>query len=145
MVNYRKTIKKRIYYLLAVAVFAVCFGIYDVFIAPPEIKDSMIFGFQAGVITSLGLISVILMIRFRKLLKDDTKLQVEFNKENDERYQVIRGKAGMPMLLFTSVAMIIAGMIAGYFNSTIFITLTIAAMSQMLVGAIVKMIYMKKM
>ncbi len=145
MENYRKSIKKRIYLLGAVVIFACCLGIYDVFFAPPEINDSHIFALQEGAITALGIISAILIIRFRILLKDEKKLQLQFNKENDERYQTIRGKAGMPMLLFTSVAMIIAGMIAGYFNSTIFLVLMIAATSQMLVGAIVKMIYLKKM
>lgn len=145
MENYRKAIKKRIYLLEAVAVFACCLGIFDVFIASPEIKENHIFGFQAGVIIALGLMSVVNIIRLGKLLKDEKKLQLHFNKENDERYKTIRGKAGMPMLLFTSVAMIVAGMIAGYFNSTVFLTLMIAATTQMLVGIIVKMIYLKKM
>lgn len=145
MENYRKSIKRRIYLLAAVAIFACCLGIFDVFIAPPEMKESYILGFQTGAITALGLVSVILIIRFSKLLRDEKKLQLQFNKENDERYKAIRGKAGMPMLLFTSVAMIIVGMIAGYFNSTIFLVLMIAATTQMLVGAIVKMIYLKKM
>ena len=59
--------------------------------------------------------------------------------------QYIRAKAGMPMLLVTSCVMVIAGIIAGYFNVTVFMTLTAAAMCQLLVGSLIKMYYMKTM
>ena len=48
------------------------------------------------------------------------ELKIQYNKENDERMKAIKAKAGMPMLLITSIVMIIVGVIAGYFNFTIF-------------------------
>jgi hypothetical protein len=79
------------------------------------------------------------------MLRDEKKLKLQFNKEKDERLKAIRAKAGMPILLVTSVLMIIAGVIAGYFNATIFVTLIIAAVGQMIISGFVKMIYMRKM
>jgi len=70
---------------------------------------------------------------------------LEFNKENDERLKAIKAKAGLPMVLVTSVLMIIAGVIAAYFNATVFIVLIVAAVCQMMISGIVKLIYMRKM
>lgn len=145
MNKYKTSIKIRIILLSTLIVIAVIFGIYDVFWASPEIKESSLFGFQVGIITSLGLISLITVIIYRTLLKDDTKLLLQFNKENDERNNAIKAKAGIPMLPITSALIIIAGVIAGYFNSLIFITLIAAAAFQMTICAIIKIIYMKKM
>jgi hypothetical protein len=145
MDNFKKVIKTRMLLLDIPVAFAVALGIYDVFLASPKVKDSFIFGFQCGAATACGLIAVILIFRYRLILKDEKKLKLEFNKENDERLKAIRAKAGLPMILATSVLMIIAGVIAAYFNATIFIALTAAAFCQMMISGIVKLIYMRKM
>jgi hypothetical protein len=98
-----------------------------------------------GAITAIGILAMINIIRFSRLLKDKKKLQLQYNRENDEMYKAIRGKVGMPILLITSVIMIIVGVVAGYFNITIFYTLIIAALGQMTISVIVKILYMKKM
>ena len=145
MNNYKEIIKKRILLLTVPIILAVTLGIYDVFFASNQIKETAIYGFQAGIITSLGLIASILLIRYRVLLKDENKLLLMFNKENDERIKAIKAKAGIPILPFTSILLIIAGVIAGYFNILIFITLIAVAAFQMTICAAVKVIYMKKM
>jgi hypothetical protein len=78
-------------------------------------------------------------------IKDERKLKMAYNRENDERMKAIRAKAGMPMLLITSVMMVIAAIIAGYFNIVVFYTLTAAAMMQLLLGVSVKLYHMKTM
>lgn len=145
MDNYRKTISARILLLSITVAFAVTLGIYDVFLVSPKFKDSFIFGFQCGAVTACGLMAAILIFRYRITLKNEKKLKLEFNKENDERRKAIRAKAGLPIILVTSVLMIIAGVIAAYFNSAIFIALIVAAICQMMISGIVKMIYMRKM
>lgn len=145
MNNYKKTIKKRILLLALPIILAVTLGVYDVFWASPEIKETSIYGFQVGIIISLGLLATITVIRYRTLLKDESKLLLQLNRENDERIKAIKAKAGIPMLPIMSALIIIAGVIAGYFNNLVFITLIAAAAFQMTFCAIIKLIYMKKM
>ncbi|MGI6545633.1 MAG: hypothetical protein ACOX2M_04225 [Fastidiosipilaceae bacterium] len=132
-------------YAIIPILVAVGLSIYNVFFASERIKESFIFGFQFGAAISLGIISIAFLILYRRVLTDDKKLKLQYNKENDERLKTIRAKAGVPMVLITSIFMIIAGIIAGYFNLTIFITLVVAAVSQMLIAAVTKQIYLRKL
>lgn len=145
MNNYKKTIKKRILLLTLPIILAVTLGVYDVFWVSDQIKEGSVYGFQDGIITSLGLLATILVIRYRVLLKDDKKLLLMFNRENDERIKAIKAKAGIPMLPITSILIIIAGIIAGYFNELVFLTLIATAIFQMTICVLVKIIYTKKM
>lgn len=145
MEQYKKKVRRRIQLLAIPVLIAVGTGIFHVFFAEPEMQESFISGFQSGLITALGLISVVLMIRLGRLLKDEAKLKEAYRLENDERMKAIRAKAGMPLLLITSVAMIIAGVIAGYYNMLVFSTLIIAGIAQMSIGAVIKLVYTRKM
>lgn len=145
MNNYKKTIKKRILLLTLPIILAVTLGVYDVFWVSDQIKEGSVYGFQDGIITSLGLLATILVIRYRVLLKDDKKLLLIFNRENDERIKAIKAKAGIPMLPITSILIIIAAIIAGYFNELVFLTLIATAIFQMTICVLVKIIYTKKM
>ena len=49
------------------------------------------------------------------------------------------------MLPITSILMIIAGVIAGYFNNLIFVTLVITAIVQIIICGLVKIYYTQKM
>jgi len=51
----------------------------------------------------------------------------------------------MPMLMITSILMLIAAIIAGYFNIIVFYTLVLAATVQLSIGTIVKLVCMKLM
>lgn len=145
MEKYRKNIISRIFVLSFAVLLAVGLGIFDVFGATEQMKENVIFGFQCGFITALGIMSVILIVRYCKAVKDSEKLKLLFNKENDERTRYIRSKAGMPMLQITSMIMIIGGIVVGYFNATVFYTLIAASVFQLFIGCIVKTVYMKKM
>lgn len=145
MSNYKKILKQRIVIFAFLVIFAVGSGIFDVFFASADLKNSDVFGFQVGVITAIGILATISIIRFTLVLKDEKKLQLEYNKENDERNKAIRGKAGLPIVLIISIAMVIAGVIAGYFNIIVFYTLIIAALCQMSICVIVKLILKRKM
>jgi len=145
MEKYKKTLRNRIALLTMPALIAVALSIFDVFFASEKVKSSFIFGFQVGATTALGLLSMLLIIRYSAIIRDSSKLQLQFNKEYDERYKAIRAKAGMPVLLITSLGMVVAGIIAGYYSITIFATLIAAAVCQMLVAAIIKQIYLRKM
>ena len=144
MEKYRQILNKRIKLLAVLALCAAGLGVYDVFFADPAVKESAVFGLMLGALTALGLMSAVLILRFRIILRDDVKLKTQYNKESDERLKSIRAKAGMPVLLLTSAGMIAAGIAAAHFNTEIFIALVTAAICQMLTGAVIKLIYLRK-
>lgn len=82
------------------------------------------------------------IIRAAKALRDEKRLRLLFNKEHDERRILIRQKAGMPMLAVTSVLILIAGNLAGYYFSIYaFEALTAAGLAQFLIGAGAKLYF----
>lgn len=145
MEKYKKVITIRVFLLSILALSAVGLGIYDVFWAAAEVKTRFIFGFQCGVTTGLGILALIWIIRYRKVLRNEKELKIQYDKENDERMKAIRAKAGMPMVLITSVVMIVSGIIIGYQNTTVFYALITAAAAQLGVACVTKFIYTKIM
>ena len=141
---YRIKLKRRIWLLSVLVLFSSALGVYDVFFQTDISKDG-IFCFQCGLNTAIGIIAAVQIIRCRGALSNDEKLKIQFNKENDERLIAIRAKAGMPMLMVTSITIIVVAIIAGYFNTVIFITLVSAALFQLIIGLLIKLLYMKKM
>ena len=115
------------------------------FWATAEVKASEIFEFQCGITTALGILALIMIIRYHKTLRSEKELQIQYNKENDERMKAIRAKAGMPMILIFSVAIIIAGILIGYSNIVVFYTLIATAALQLVIACVTKFVYTKKM
>ena len=61
--------------------------------------------------------------------------------ETDERKAYIRTKSGGWVMYFSALALIIAGIVAGYYSMTVFFTLLAAGMFEMLVIAGLKIYY----
>ncbi|MDN5341607.1 MAG: hypothetical protein PWP28_482 [Oceanotoga sp.] len=145
MENFRKKVIKRIRIL---TVFILIFCVYivlDVFFIRNNIdSENFINSFQFGLMFGLEMLAIINLIKLNKVVKSDKKLKLLYNKENDERLKLIRSKAGMPLLLINSVIMIISGIILGYFNTIIFLTLIITAGIQMLIGLFIKFYCLRK-
>ena len=142
---FKKKIKTRIVLLCAVLLLFVAILLYNQFGANDALKDSLAFSFQCGFSAAGILVLVIWMIKYRAALKDEAKLRLLYNEENDERMSAIRAKAGIPMVLILSLALVLAGMIIGYFNETVFVVLIGAALFQLLVSLGVKLYYKVKM
>lgn len=145
MEDYKKTIKRRRTLFILIALIAAGIGIYDGLIMNSIQSDNIVFSFQCGLAIGIGFLATIKLFRYSKVLKDDMQLKIEYNKENDERSKSIRSKAGMPMLMITSGLILLAGVIAGYFNELIFITLIVVAVCQLTIGAVAKVYYIRKM
>lgn len=103
------------------------------------------FSLMAGVTSGFTIVVCVLALRLSRALKDDTALRRLYNEDHDERKQAIRAKAGVPMILFTSLGMIVAAVVASFFNGTVTTTLLVAAAAQMAVACVVKGIYLKRM
>jgi len=145
MDQFRKKLKVRIVWLSVLSLTTALMGVYDVFFVPETLKNMAVFEFQGGALAAICILSSIHIIKYKKILKDDNKLKLEFNKENDERYKIIKSKAGIPIVPIFSVLMIISGIVAGYFNVEVFYILIIVAMCQVVISGIIKLIYMKRM
>jgi hypothetical protein len=76
---------------------------------------------------------------------NEAALRKLYNQENDERMKAIRAKAGVPMVLILSIALVLAGMVIGYWSETIFVVLIGVALFQLTAAMLVKLCYMKTM
>jgi len=142
---FKKKLKTRIVLLCAVLLLFVAILLYNQFGASDALKDSLAFSFQCGVSASGSIVLVFWLMKYRGALKDETKLRMLYNEEKDERMSAIRAKAGIPMVLILSMALVLGGMISGYFNETVFVVLIGTALFQLLVSLGVKLYYKAKM
>lgn len=145
MDQFRKKLKKRIILICAVLLMFVSILLYNQFGADSALKDSLAFSFQCGFSAAGSLALVFLLAKYRGALKNEVKLQLLYNEEKDERMSAIRAKAGVPMVMILSMTLVLAGMLIGYFNETVFIVLICAALFQLLVCLSVKLYYKIKM
>ena len=142
---FKKKIKTRIILLCTVLLLFVTILLYNQFGASEALKDSLAFSFQCGVSASGSIVLVFWLMKYRGALKDEAKLRLLYNEEKDERMSAIRAKAGIPMVLILSMALVLGGMIIGYFNETVFVVLIGTALFQLLVSLGVKLYYKAKM
>lgn len=149
MEEFKMKIKRRIILFSGMVLIAVALGVYS-FITmnnsnDKSFTDGSVAGFQFGIILGIGVLAFIQIVKLRKVLKDERSLKVRYNQEHDERLKTIRSKAGMPLLMITSLIMLIAAIIGSRFNIVVFYTLVIAAMVQLTIGALVKLYCLKTM
>lgn len=142
---FQKKLKTRIALLCAVLILFVAILLYNQFGASDTLKDSLAFSFQCGFSAAGSIVLVFWLMKYRTALKDETKLRLLYNQEKDERMSAIRAKAGIPMVLILSMALVLGGMIIGYFNETVFVVLIGAALFQLLASLGVKLYYKVKM
>lgn len=114
-------------------------------VASERITDHPAFSGLMGFVAGGLLVGIFSMSKFHRALKDDVALRRLYNAEHDERMQMIRAKAGVPVVLILNVAMIGAGLIATFFNMTVALTLVFAAVMQILVSLAIKFWYMRTM
>lgn len=142
---FKKKIKTRIVLLCAVLLLFVAILLYNQFGASEALKDSLAFSFQCGFSAAGSLVLIFELMKYRSALRDEAKLRLLYNEEKDERMSAIRAKAGIPMVLILSMALVLGGMIIGYFNETVFVVLIGVALFQLLVSLGVKFYYKFKM
>lgn len=151
MEKFRTTVKRRIAISSGMALVTMVLGAYSIYsiiisdTSTATHSDGFVAGFQFGLIVSIFGFSVFDIIKLSLAINDETKLKVLYNKEHDERLKAIRNKAGAPMIVVTSVLMVLAAIVAGYFNIVVFYTLVIAVAAQLSVSAMVKLYCLKTM
>lgn len=101
-------------------------------------------GFQMGMMTGVIGIFVIIMVKYVKFLGNDEKLKAEYFCENDERKNLIMLKIGGTPMYVCSIVILLAGIVAGYFDKTVFFSLIGCAMFLLIARGILKVYYNKK-
>lgn len=149
METFKKTLQKRIVQMGIINSFALIFivltGRYGLVTAGSSINISdYIHGFQTGIFIGVQLVVLLTIGKYRKAMKNPQKLKELYIKENDERAKLIRDKVGGAGFFFTASCLAVAAIIAGFFNETVFFTLSATLIFFLLVKLILKKYYSKK-
>jgi hypothetical protein len=149
MEQYRETLKKRMGEmggLNAVALlFIILTGRYE-FVAAGSNENisDYIYGFQTGIFISVQIFVLLTIGKYRLALKDSQKLKELYIKENDERAKLIRDKIGGAGFILAISVIAVAAIISGFFNETVFFTLSATLCFLVLVMLTLKLYYRKK-
>lgn len=144
MEKYRKTIKTRIVLFSILILLCCAIAVCCMVFGSDEGEEGFITGFQCGVAAGIAVVLVIFTIRYSRALRDEKALQLQYNRENDEMVKAVKAKAGLPMLQYTSIAIILAGVVGGYYDVTVFKALIAAGSAQLLASLVVKAVYMHR-
>lgn len=149
MEKYKRTLQRRILLMaltMIVAAVILSLQVFGFFGAELEsdFSNGVVTGLQSGLLTGLILVFTFFIIRYQRATQDIVKLKLLQNKENDERTKAIKQKSGGNIVIFYSVVFILAGIIAGYYNTTVFYTLIVCAVFQLNVSAFLKIYFLKR-
>ncbi len=148
MEQYKDSLKARIAVLIvgaAAMVTLLLLGEFSVFRAI-GLSDFSEFlrGFQTGILLSVSIVFLYFVGRFRWLLKNEEKLKAAYYAENDERQKLITMKVGGNAMYVCTVLILLAGIVAGYFNETVFFSLAGCSLFLLLIRVALKIYYHKK-
>lgn len=150
MNNYRNQVKKQTA-LLSVAVLALIavqvlafMGIIKP-VAASEHSAGVWNGFIAGAAMGMTVFFIIGIIRSIAALRNEKSLKKLFNAENDERLNQICQKGQSVGSRFAVALLLIAGIISGYFNITVFATCIACVFIFSVSMALGKLYYSRKM
>lgn len=138
---YRKKVQRRLVWMRLLAVIFVVAELVGSRFVPDGNASNYVWGMCVGG----GFVALVVLFQQSKALKDDEKLRKMYIEEHDERKQAIRAKAGLPMVIYLSLGMAMTAAVVFFFNETVAITLALAAVAQMLVSLVVKLICTKRM
>ena len=145
MEQYRNKLLTRIILLIALILVFVGILLYNQFFATEALKNSLSFSFQCGFSAAGALVLVFWLSKYMRARVNEPALRKLYNQENDERMKAIRAKAGVPMVLILSLALVLGGMVIGYWDETVFVVLIGVALFQLTAAMLVKFYYMKTM
>lgn len=140
---YRRTIRRRIIVMSALGTLYAAAMIIMHLLGreTSEFAADFLLGAVAALVTCFAL----LVPRYTRALRDEQALRRLWNREHDERMRAIKARAGVPMLLYTSLAMIAAALLVASWNMTAAVTLLIAATAQLVASIAVKYICLRRM
>lgn len=150
MEQYKKTVKRRLVLCVLLAVITLALLVYLILAIGSVHDDSsktmaegFLAGFPCGICLGIFILSTAVIFRSWFMLRDEKKLRLGYNSDNDERMKLIRAKAGYPFSVVTAVIMIIAGLLLVRVNMTVSLTAIACACGQLIVSLAFKLVYSK--
>lgn len=154
MDNYRQKLKTaRFIYsiaLFALIAFSILFFLSELGIVniAPTAGDShwqsRWRGFVSGASCGIGSVILVGLIRISKALKDEAALKKLYVQANDERQQQIWTSARATAMQISTIGGFVGGIVAGYYNVTVSVTILVCTVLYSLVGVACKLYYSKK-
>ena len=141
--KYRREIKNRVSVyqaLIAVALVFVIIG--NVLLKDRGQTVESVRGFATGLSIGIELVCVFQLGKLWKMLKDEEVLKEVYIREHDEREALIQMKSGLHVVPILSFIILICAILVGFFNDTIFYTLVVVGIGQILIALALK-IYWK--
>lgn len=115
-------------------------GVVDINLGSEAASD-FVSGFQLGILIALTVAFLAKLVNYRKALKDETLLKRLYYKENDERLAFINQQVGKSSMSVTTVILLIAAVIAGYFDIKVFVTILAVTFVQLVIQLILQRFY----
>lgn len=106
-----------------------------------EQATDFVSGFQLGLLIALLIACLANLVKYNKALKDEKLLKQLYYKEHDERECYINQQVGKSSMSILTVVMVIATIIAGYFNFTVFLTMIGVTFLQLIIQILLKWYY----
>lgn len=141
--KYRREIKNRVSVyqaLIAVALVFVIIG--NVLLKDRGQMVETVRGFATGLFIGIELVCVFQLGKLWKMLKDEEVLKEVYIREHDEREALIQMKSGLHVIPVLSFIILICAILVGFFNDTVFYTLVVVGIGQILIAFALK-IYCK--
>ena len=141
--KYRREIKNRVsVYQAFIAVALVFVIIGNVLLKDRGQTLESVRGFATGLFIGIELVYVFQLGKLWKMLNDEDVLKEVYIREHDEREALIRMKSGLHVIPILSFIILICAILVGFFNDTIFYTLVVVGIAQILIALALK-IYWK--
>ena len=135
MEEFKKEVRNRMHYLQGFTAVVALIGAYDYFMirnmVQKSISQKVAIGFQIVILIGIGILACIYLLKLGNAICNEEKLALLYARENEEHIEIFLKKSGMPMILITSMCMVLVGAVAAYFSIIIFYTLIAAAALQM--------------
>ena len=100
-------------------------------------------GFSLGLCSGIEAVVIFSMAKYVRALRDGEKLRKLYIEERDERMNMIRSKAGGAAMVVSIAGLLLAALVAGYFDATVFATLICAALVDAFAMIFLKFYYAK--
>jgi uncharacterized membrane protein len=145
--DYKNVLKKRMYLfyiMMALGTLAIALSIIFSTGNHAYLSD-FLSGAYTGVGSALITLSVIFIIKTRKILKDERQLKQKRLEEQDERNQMITQKSIYSAAIILNILAYIGLMVAGIFSLVVFWTLWIVLIVFMVTFILLHIYYSKKL
>ena len=146
MESYRLVLKKRIrnVSIFTILVVVIVLSMHFFFLKSVNGASGALFSFLEGFVIGLDAVALFFTVRAGKAMKDEAKLKAMYNEEHDERKAFIKQKAGIPVMTGAAIVLMIGGVVAGYFDSTVCYTMVACGMFIVLYQLALKLYYQTK-